>query len=427
MTIIPFMDNLRSFANRLTGMSFNGMRDLYKTFGYYDNVDYAMMLAAYTRQDVVSRIVHAYPDAIWVRPPEILDNMELANSFDTVSSNVNLYHYINRAEKLAGIGKYSVLMLGFDDANDVKDLAKPVSSYKSKVKLLYVQVYGYGDAKVKTYVTKPNDPRFGMPEIYTLRLESLTGANNAVGGAMDVHHERIIHITENQLVSDVIGVPIIERVYNRLCDLEKIIGGASEMFFQNGRMGLHIDLDKDVKIDGEGEAALEAEVADYLHNLQRVIRTSGATVKNIGGSTINPGPVFNVIMSVISVTTGIPQRIFIGSEQGKLASEQDRANWALRVNERRILQEQPRVLYPIVDRLQKYGVIAKGEYNVEWPDAFQMSPLERAQTAAQQARSATNIASTLTKQPFLLSTSEARNIIHARGELRRRSEDAVAE
>jgi hypothetical protein len=97
-------------------------------------------------------------------------------------------------------------------------------------------------------------------------------------------------------------------------------------------------------------------------------------------------------MSIISVATGIPQRIFIGSEQGKLASEQDRANWAIRIDERRILFAEPKVLRVLIKRLQEFKILPQGTYELEWPEAFRMSPLERAQTAAQQARAATNVA-----------------------------------
>lgn len=372
------------------GEMFQGNRNLYTTFGYETDVTYAKMLKRYERQDIVSRIVNAYPDAIWTRPPEIIDNEKLSKALKELDAGVSLYHYINRVDRLAGIGKYAVLLLGFNDVSDVVDLETPVGS-GGGVKLIYVQAFGYGDAAVNTYEEDAASPYFGMPATYKITLRTNT-ADKSASQSIVVHRSRVIHVADCTLNNDVEGYPILERVYNRLDDVEKTVGGSAEMYWMSGRKGMQVDIDKDTQYKPEDLAKLKSELEDFSHNLQRYIRTQGVTIKDLGGQHVNPEPVFNVIMSIISVTTGIPQRIFIGSEQGKLASEQDRANWALRIDERRVLYAEPKILRPLLTRLQEFGVLPKGSYTFEWPEAFRMSPLERAQTAAQQARSATNVA-----------------------------------
>jgi hypothetical protein len=53
-------------------------------------------------------------------------------------------------------------------------------------------------------------------------------------------------------------------------------------------------------------------------------------------------------MALISAGTGIPQRVLMGSEQGKLAAKQDRANWDNRVTDRQTDFAGPLVLRPFV-------------------------------------------------------------------------------
>lgn len=416
----------RKILGRMLGVAFNGARNLYETFGYTVEVDYLLNLDRYRRQDVVSRIVNAYPDAIWARSPDIIGNDALNDALVNLDQQLSLYHYVNRADRLAGIGRYSVLMLGFDDARTVEDFSKPVGK---RAKLLYVQAYGEGNAPIVKFDSDVQSPTFGMPLLYKINSTDNTDPKSGrvrpapvdrLRGipAFNVHRDRVIHIADCQLDSEIYGYPIIERVYNRLDDLEKVIGGSAEMFFQNGRGGLHLDIDPDVNMTPDQEETLTAEVDDYQNNIQRVLRTRGMKANILKSEGVNPGPVFNVIMSVISVATGIPQRIFIGSEQGKLASEQDRSNWAVRINERRMLYAEPKILRPLISRLQNCGALPNGgNFTVEWPDAFQMSPLERAQTGAQQARAATNIANTMVKQRRLISRREGRSILFARGEL----------
>lgn len=396
------------------GQLFDGKRDLYRTFGYKDVITYEEMLERYKRQDIVSRIVNAYPDAVWTKPPRIVENQELGAALMELDKQIHLYHYINRADRLAGLGKYSVLLLGFDDGAELDVPAALDGEEGGDLALNYVQAYGEGDAKIVEYEDDPTEPSFGMPRFYDLKVRQTEKSTKT----LRVHRSRVIHVSDSPVVSDVEGFPIIQRVYNRLDDLEKTIGGAAEVFWLNSRKGMQLDIDKDAQVTEDDTKKLNKEVQDYIHGLSRVLRTRGVNIKELGGIGVNPEPVFNVIMSVISTTTGIPQRIFIGSEQGKLASEQDRANWAIRINERRVLFAEPRIFRPLMLRLQDAGVLPGGAYNLEWPEAFQLSPLERAQTAAQQARAAANLSKVLVETPDFIKVEEARSITFARGELK---------
>jgi uncharacterized protein len=396
-SVLGFREQL---AKRL-GDTFGGRRNTYETFGYTTEVTYEEMLQRYQRQDIASRIVNAYPDAIWTRPPFIVQNEELghkntglSDQFWKLSKKLSLLHYINRADRLAGLGKYSVMLIGFNDVKDSAGLVNPVAR-KEDLTINYLQVYGYGNATIQEYEDNAASSLFGRPKIYDLSVADRGFTENATDntklGNVKVHASRVLHFADSVLDNEVIGYPILERVYNRLDDAEKIVGGSAEMFWLSGRNGLHFDMHKEVQFTERDAVKLREEIEDYMNDMQRVLRTRGVTVKELGGSSINPEPVFNVVMSMISVSTGIPQRIFIGSEQGKLASEQDRANWSIRINERRKLFAEDKVLVPLINRLQILRILPEGEYELQWPQAFQMSPLERAQTAAQQARAATNI------------------------------------
>lgn len=126
-----------------------------------------------------------------------------------------------------------------------------------------------------------------------------------------------------------------------------------------------------------------------------------------------------MIIALISGTTGIPQRILIGSEAGQLASEQDRANWAERIEERRALYAEPNILEPLVDVFQDVGLLSKGDIEFVWPSAFIQNPLEIGQTQAQTARAIGNISrQTGNKQPMqIISRQEARDTLGFEGEL----------
>jgi hypothetical protein len=99
-------------------------------------------------------------------------------------------------------------------------------------------------------------------------------------------------------------------------------------------------------------------------------------------------------MALLSATTNIPQRILMGAEAGQLASEQDRANWADYMVTRRKTFAEPYVLKPIVRKLGELGYldpIAWQNLEFEWPEAFSMNPLEKANSIASIGRSVANL------------------------------------
>jgi hypothetical protein len=284
--------------------------------------------------------------------------------------------------------------------------------------LVFLQVYGYGETQVTRLVSDPSDPDFGKPEIYRIQQKIETGTA-ALTEHFSVHKSRIVHVTDTVLQSEILGIPLCERLHNDLLDLMKTTGGAAEMMWLAANKGLQIDVDKEMDFSESDADKLREEVDNYVHNLSRVLRTRGVSINDIGSDNINPQPVFNVIVSQISATTGIPQRIFIGSEAGKLASEQDRANWAARINDRRIMHSEPRVFRPLISKLQAAGAVPAGAYWLSWPDPFRLNPLEVAQTAAQMARSAVNVARAVREVPQIMTKAEARAVVLATGDIAR--------
>jgi len=323
---------------------------------------------------------------------------------------------LNRADKMTGWGRYSIIVLGLPG-----QLTRPARKRNSLDDLLYMQPYSELGVEVESFEADPSSPRYGLPTMYNIKLnEADVDTTNRLSlknptkptGNLRVHWSRVIHIADGLLEDAVYGQARLECVYNLLDDLLKVAGGSAETYWLTANRGMQMDIDKDMTLNQADAEALSNEVEEYMHNLRRFIRTRGVEIKDLGNRVADPQPSFNTIMSLVAGTTRIPQRILVGSEAGQLASEQDRANWAERVTERRANFAQPHALTPTIKAFQFIGLLPEDDtLRFEWPSAFILAPLERAQTSAQKARSATNLAKTLTEQPGLLSIPEARAII----------------
>lgn len=399
------------------GLQFGGKRDLYEIFGYTLRPTFDDYLGKYGRQDIAGRIVDAPAQAVWRNPPEITASSEFRTAWDKLVKRNKVWYNLERTDRLAGIGFYSTMLVGFDDQGA---LNTPVTRAKD---VLYLQPYGQPSAVIKAFDSDPKSERFNLPEMYELKVPDPAALLNFTGTTASpayhnkdilVHHSRVLHVAEAVLEDDVVGIPRLQRVYNLLEDLIKVVGGGSEMFWLNARQGLQMDIDKDMDLSVPDAEALSAEVEEFQHQLRRFLRTRGVTMKNLGADVADPRGQFEVIMALISGATGIPRRILLGSEAGQLASEQDRANWADRVDERRGSFAEPNILEPFIDLLNAAGILPQDSSDIEfvWPSAFHMSPLETAQTSAQSARSVANLAKQGTKStPMVITTVEEARVI----------------
>lgn len=403
------------------GLQFGGARDLYGVFGYKKVLTSEDFLAKYMRQDITTRIIDAPPGATWSNPPKI-EQAEVQTAWDKLDRQVKLWTAMYRADRLSRLNPFSILLFGFDDTTNMQ---RPLNSGNVK-ELLYIRAIGSRLVDEITFEDNVKDRRFGLPKMYKVEFDdpqtkSVSAGQITVKGqrALTVHHSRVVHVVENALEDQTFGIPIIEKVYNLLDDLLKVGGGTAEMYWLAGNRGIQAAVDKEMEINPEDAAALTEEIDEYMHQLRRFIRTRGVELKVLESKPPNPKEVFDMILAMIAGTTGIPKRILLGAEAGQLASEQDRANWADRIEERRSLFCEPVMLEPTVDLLQVAKLLPEGDVTFDWPSAFIQNPLEEGQTKAQTARAIGNISrQTGNKMPMqLTSRTEAREIIGLEGDL----------
>ena len=380
----------------------NNTRDLYKIYGYKLEPTIEDYINRYLRQDIAKRIVEAYPKACWAVSPEITDDTETEDEteFETqvkdliTNERIKLFHYLRRTDIIAGLGFYGVLFIGVRDG---KSPEQPLEGNIRLEDILFLAPYSEVNAAIAEYDTDPQSERYGLPKTYTLSSGGYGGLGTSNASSMmsrktiTVHYSRIIHVTEGALENDVFGTPRLQAIVNRLIDLEKIIGGGAETFFLNARGGIHMNMQPETSlVDTE---VLEDRMEEFTNNLTRYLRTKGIDVNTLNFDIADPKNYFEVIMSVISATSGIPKRILTGSEQAQLASSQDANNWAARVIERQKDFCEINMLRPIINWFIKNGIIAApkdDKYEIIWPDLRTISDMEKADVAVKRTQALSN-------------------------------------
>jgi len=378
--IMNMMESLRSMASVLTeraslaarmGKSFGTNRDLYAALGYTKFPTFDDYYSKYIRQDIAKAIVEALPNACWRKKPIVTELnsdpgklTKFEEEWNTLIKDFSVWHYLTRADRIAGIGQYGVMLIGYQDG---KELREPVENASE---LLYLRPYNENNAEISTWVEDSKDPRYGKPETYKLRIRTALSNKSTSTSNVLVHHSRVIHIAEGLTDDDILGTPRLRPVLNRLNDLDLVAGGSAEMFWRGAFPGYGFKQDADATMDPQDMDDLEDEIQKYMHNLERFIRLKGISVENLTTQVADPSNHVSVLVDLISAATRIPKRILMGSERGELASSQDERSWDNRVDERRRDFCEPMILRPFIDDLISAGVLSSPaeEYVIVWPD-----------------------------------------------------------
>lgn len=395
------MDRYR-FAN-IAGLSFEGKRDFYATFGYPKILSYADYRAMYLRGGIAKRVVEVLPKATWRGGTEIVEDENpdistaLEQAFLDLDERFNLWSKFQQVDILAGLSSFAVLLIGAPG-----DLSTELPKGKAESLLYFTAFSGGGDrrysgmssthglgadAAIQSFELDFSSQRFGLPLFYQLRRMDLSSPELQ----QPVHWSRIIHIAEGCLEDAIFGQPTLENVYNLILDLDKVTGGGAEAFWLRAHQGFNLNVDADAMLSEPEKTALKEQADEYQHELRRWMFTRKAEVKMLGSDVANFAAPADAIISQIAGSKGIPKRILQGSEQAELASSQDRENFLDVVNGRRSSHAGPYIVRPLVDRLIQYGYLptpAKGlgKYEVKWPHVQTMTEAERADGAAKWAQ-----------------------------------------
>ena len=368
-----------------------GGKNLNKDCGYPESIDADQYSAFYAREGIAARVVDVWPEESWAQAPLIYETEEVDQKtpFEIEWEKMMDEHHplsiLARADVLSGVGRFGIILLGIDDGLDLSepvegmDLkgSKRLGKDTGKIRdLLFLRPFQESVVSIESVESDPGNPRFGLPIIYSILF------NDGLSSfSRRVHWHRVIHLADRREMSDVYGTPRMQKNYNRLLDVRKILGGSGEMFWKGGFPGYSFEMNSgmdDTEID---TTSLRSEMESYMTGLQRYLALEGVTAKSLAPQVADPKNHLDCQLTAIALAEGIPQRILFGSERGELASSQDAKAWNSRLRKRQEQYLTPFIVRPFVDRLIALGILPVPEegYVVFWPDLTTQSDQEKAE------------------------------------------------
>lgn len=347
----------------------------------------------YDREGVAARVVNVLPDECWQVKPEVYETEdEEETAWETAWNDLENEHHVlsllQRVDRLSGVGRYGVVLFGVADGKSLDQPVegvlpdgKPAGSVPAR-KLLFLRVFDERTARIIDVEKDERSPRLGLPTKYRLMLADGPEAAHTV--TKEVHWTRVEHVADNCETSEMYGVPRQQRQFNRLLDLRKILGGSPEGIWRSGFPFLALETVQPkeggtVKVDADG---IREQVRLMFEGLQRELLLQNMTSKSISGEVTDPTSHFMMQIQALCITIGCPLRVFMGTEEAKLAGSQDARAWNKRLLGRQTEYLTPFLIRAMIDRLMALGVLPYVDtYCVDWPDIEAPSDAEKAETA----------------------------------------------
>lgn len=366
--------------------------------GYPASITPFMYYMMFKRDGLSRRVVSLFPDECWQQTPDLFEDEQKGETvfeaaWDEITTRLNIWSILHRADVRSGIGRFGVVLLGLADGKDYAQPAAGIDSRGQKVgdvqnEILYLRVFDETMVRILKREADTSNPRFGKPILYQVTFMDLDimggggGVTTSTQITKVVHWSRLIHFADNRGFSEIFGDPRMEAVFNRLMDVRKILSGSGEMFWKGAFPGISFELQPGIGNADIDTESLRKEMERYSGGLQRYLAVSGLTAKTLAPEIESPKEHLEAQMDQIALALGCPKRVLNGSEEAKLASNQDSKAWRGRVAQRQTMYVTPMVIRPFVDRLIALGILpTPKQYEIYWPDLSNASDSEKATVA----------------------------------------------
>lgn len=374
------------------GVSGNTKRPtLYQEFGYPEAISFRDFYNIYRRNAAGFAVVHRLLDGCWQDYPVIVDGDLTDKAKKTNEWEAKVTKFMKKwwpkikdADRRNMVGRYSALLLQIKDSRDWKEPVD-INVVRALGESALVKLIPVWEPQL-TVADWDNDRQsdtFGQPKMFNFN-EQPVGDQDFVGPLRGepVHPDRVILFCEGSEDENTLsGIPLLEAGYNKLLDLEKISGGGAEGFLKNASRQIAVEFSKETDmatLASQAKAAgyddLGQAMGDKVNKLNR--GTDAAAVMQAGQMRVlsvtpgDPGPTWEVTANELAASVQIPFTITFGQQTGRLASDEDKTDWAIRRNTRRngFLTDRTTA---VLQRFWTLGIIdppTKGEVTIQWTD-----------------------------------------------------------
>jgi len=379
-----------------------GMRDMSDVFGYPATIDVEDYFKMYERHGVATRLTRGIARSCWRDVPKIMQgDKEIMTDVLQALESIKLFRRLEQADTLNRIARFSVLFVGVPDgAKSPDEPLGRVSNAKAAMKATYFKAYREDGVEVTQYDTDVTSPRYGAPLMYQLRVVEFADSKIIANlQTINVHYTRIVHLAEDALDNDFVGMSALEPIYNFVIDLIKAQGGSAEAYWRNARRILALTMKDSIPNTPDGIkmlADLRESIAEFTNGMADALRLGNMDVTQLTADLADPKETILGTFKMISAATGIPLRILTGEGGGQTSGNEDKAayNQIIKDRQEMMCSDWLRQVLTILGVAGYFDPIPLDAV-IEWPVNESLNELQQSETQKNKAQAVALISSAI--------------------------------
>lgn len=396
---------LANAASRRLDMMFPGhfacaKHNHYRDFGYPETLTFDMLYGMYRRNGIAAAGVDKTILKTWQDVPFLLEKQRdgsqggsteetgLESEIRQRFEDLRIWSRIAEADRRSLVGSYSGVILRLADS---KPFSEPVDRVPGGLMGLVEIIPAWeGQLTVSQWDTNELSPTYGEPLQFQFN-EASVGNDTRQPRQFQLHPDRVIVWSRDGTLN---CRSLLEPGYNDLLTLEKVSGAGGEGFWKNAKSAPILEVSAEAKIDDMAKAMgvsvedladkMNEQVADWQKGFDQLLMIQGMQAKSLSVTLPSPEHFFAIALQSFAASISIPVKILVGSQSGERASTEDANEWSQTNMSRRNSTVRPNIM-TFVNRLERFGILAKRDWYLDWTDLTESSMAEKIDRAAKMA------------------------------------------
>ncbi|WP_066470753.1 anti-CBASS protein Acb1 family protein [Comamonas terrae] len=346
-------------------------------YGYPEHVTFELLYAAYERGGAGHGAVHRLLDKCWeklprIKKPESDSETPWEKKVRKLLRDVRVMAKLKDLDRRNLIGRYAAVIYRVADN---KSLDQPLERAAKLVDLIPLFE---NQLKVTKWNIDQNAENYGTPAMFQYR--KLPPPDSDTQGKpeewADVHPSRVQILAEGSVGDFFDGIPLLRAGFNRLMDLDKISGGSGESYLKNSSRTIVFKYEAgaapqaipgpDGKEPTSVREAHETQARALNRSTDAAIVMQGGDATTLQTSISDPTGPWTVAANEFAASVRLPFTILFGQQTGRLASDEDKQDYANRCASRQEFELTP-MLEEFITRMQAAGIIEAGDFEIQWP------------------------------------------------------------
>ena len=332
--------------------------------------------------------IHRIVDKCWQSSPTITDGeydgeralTPFEKDLEVLISKHQLFARLKGADWRNRIGRYAGILpiVTETEVTNPQELASKSLGIDSLLKLVPMPE---SQLSVDNVGSNANisSPDYGMPEYYNLRQDAVGDRNPLENSEIQLHPSRVFIMAEGSDDGSIFGIPANEAGFNALLDLEKICASGAEGHFKNAKQRTILNV-KDSQVantlmtDPVKAEEWKKTASDFASGFDNMLTLYGMDAHQLQSTLSDPTAPFTNALNIYAASISIPATILIGQQTGRLASDEDQADWSQTAASRRVNTLTPSIT-SFLQYLIERGILSKpnAEILVTWDDLSEPS------------------------------------------------------